>query len=192
MARFRKFQHGSHHFHTGRPFQHWYRDNSVYFITATCREHFPAFKLEQAKSIFWDRFSHYVVEAGFVPWVTTLLTTHYHTLGYLKKGENLGKMMQRIHGSTAKRVNDLLPERRVPFWRGKGRSDYFDGCIRDEIKCRRAYRYVMTQSVRHRICSDWRHYPNTRVEIDLERGLKRALELRSFMEGVWYPRYDEK
>lgn len=65
-------------------FEHWYVDNQVYFITARCRDQFPAFSSEAAKTIFWDRFDHYCKEFGFVPWVTSLLNNHYHTLGYLK------------------------------------------------------------------------------------------------------------
>lgn len=190
MGNFRKFQHGSDHFHTNRQFQHWYRDNTVYFITATCREHYPAFQSRRARNVFWDRFTHYTNEAGFKVWVVSLMSTHYHVLGYLKDGEKLGKMMQRLHGSTAKLVNDLLPARHVPFWRDKGRADYFDGCIRDEMQCRRAYRYVVIQSVRHRICVNWKRYPDTKVLIDLDRGVKRALELGAFMTGVRYRRYD--
>ena len=62
--------------------------------------------------------------------------------------------MQRLHGSVAKLVNDLLPERRVPFWREAGHHDYFDGCIRDEKQCRLAYHYTLTQAVRHGIVTD--------------------------------------
>jgi hypothetical protein len=40
-------------------FEHWYRDNTIYFITARCRNRFPAFASEQAKAIFWDRFHFY-------------------------------------------------------------------------------------------------------------------------------------
>ena len=101
-------------------------------------------------------------------------------------------MMQRIHGSVAKLVNDLLPQRRTPFWRDKGRHDYFDGCLRDELQCRRAYRYTLRQSVRHGIVSDYRLYPHTRVRIDLEVGITRALELNAFMEGVAYKRYEHR
>jgi hypothetical protein len=43
--------------------------------------------------------------------------------------------------------------------------------------------------MRHGIVSDWREYPHTRVRIDLERGLKRALELKAFLEKVPYKRY---
>ena len=88
-------------------FEHWCIDNQVYFITARCRARFPAFASEKAKGVFWDRFKYYTKEFQFTPWVTSLLDNHYHTLGYLRIGENLSKMMQRIHGSAAKLVNDL-------------------------------------------------------------------------------------
>jgi hypothetical protein len=170
-------------------FQHWYRDNQVYFLTARCWDRFPAFASEQAKQIFWDRFDHYTHEAQFTPWVTSIVNNHYHALGYCKFGDKLGTMMQRIHGSVAKLVNDLLPERHTPFWGDPGRQDYFDGCIRDEKQCRRAYRYTLTQGVRHGLCSDWRTYPHTHVNVNLDDGVHEALALHAFLEGVRYKRY---
>jgi len=170
-------------------FEHWYRSNQVYFITARCRGRYRAFASEEAKAVFWDRFEHYTAEHLFTPWVTTLIDNHYHVLGYCKEGDLPGEMMRKIHGSVAKLVNDLLSERRVPFWSEAGHQDYFDGCIRDQTQCRRAFAYTLTQSVRHGICSDWREYPHTRVNVELERGVARALELRAFMEGVDYARY---
>src|SRR6266498_1866384 len=136
-------------------FEHWYRDNQVYFITARCRERFPCFNSEKAKAVFWDRFEHYSRLHGFVPWVTSLVDNHYQTLGYLNEGAQLGVMMQKLHGSVAKLVNDLLEARRVPFWTDAKHRNYMDGCIRDELQCRRAYRYTLTQSVRHGIVRDY-------------------------------------
>lgn len=57
-------------------------------------------------------------------------------------------MMRKLHGSVAKLVNDILPERRAPFWRTNGHSDDFDGCLRDETQCRRAYRYTLLERLR--------------------------------------------
>lgn len=180
-------------FHEGRHrFEHWYRNNTVYFITARCRDKYAAFATERAKDVFWDRFEHYSRLHGFVPWVTTLMNNHYHTLGYLRVGTELKEMMRKIHGSVAKLVNDLLPDRRVPFWRDTKSKDYFDGCIRDELQCRRAYGFTLRQSVRHRICRDYRKYKHTRVHIDLERGIKRALELKAFLPDVPYERYERR
>ena len=173
-------------------FEHWYRDNTVYFITAKCRDGFHAFASDEAKAVFWNRFNHYTALFGFIPWVTTLLSNHYHTIGYLKIGANLGPMMQRLHGSVAKLVNDLLPERRVPFWRSGRDNDYFDGCIRDQLQARRASRYTLTQSTRHRLVRDYRDYSHTVVNVDPERAIARALELRAFLLDVPYPRYDPR
>ena len=173
--------------------EHWYRDNQMYFITARCRGRFPAFATEPAKAIFWDRFEHYTAMHGFVPWITSLLDNHYHTVGYLRKGDELGEMMRKVHGSVAKLVNDLLEsqrkERLLPFWRDAAHKDYFDGCLRDKVQCRRAFRYTWTQSRRHGICADYLTYPHTRLRIDVDRGIKRALELNAFLPGVPYPRY---
>lgn len=189
---FRKFAHSKHEHTEGKHrFEHWYRDDTVYFITSKVRDGFRAFASEDAKRIFWDRFDHWTVVFGFVPWVTTLLVNHYHTVGYLRVGDNLGTMMQRIHGSVAKLVNDTLSQRHLPFWRSDGVKDYFDGCLRDQVQCRRAYRYTLTQSVRHGICADYHLYPHTHVQIALDRGIKRALELNAFMTGIPYDRYDK-
>ena len=62
-------------------FEHWYRDNTVYFITARCRDQFPAFESEEAKAVFWDRFDHWTSHYSFVPWIRTLMNNHYHALG---------------------------------------------------------------------------------------------------------------
>src|SRR5438876_12184147 len=105
MAHFRKSSATSHEFFDGQHrFEHWYRDNTVYFITSKVRDGYHAFKTEEAKAIFWDRFNHYCAKYNFVPWVATLLVNHYHILGYLKTGENLGPFMQKFHGSVAKLV----------------------------------------------------------------------------------------
>src|SRR5438874_372687 len=158
MPRLRRFTHFKEGFSTGdAPFEHWYRDNTIYFITARVRDRFGAFESEEAKRIFWDRFDHWTAHYGFDPFVTTLMNNHYHTEGYLEVGANLGPMMQRIHGSVAKLVNDVLHERYLPFWLEAGRRDYFDGCIRDELQCRRAWRYTYRQSVRAGMCTDPRH-----------------------------------
>jgi len=191
--RFRKISSSSMTFRDGRHrFEHWLIDNQVYFITARCRDRYLAFASERGKAVFWDRFLHHTRDNGFYPWITSLLDNHYHTLGYLRVGEKLPRLMQRIHGSVAKLVNDHLDPPLKPFWREREGHEYFDGCIRDEKQCRQAYRYTQRQSVRHGLCRDWREYPHTRIEIELERGVKRARELGAFLQSVPYKRYESK
>jgi hypothetical protein len=66
-----------------------------------------------------------------------------------------------------------------------------DGCIRDEKQARCAFRYTLTQSVRHGIAPDHRLYAHTRVDVELERAIARAHELHAFLEGVPYKRYEK-
>ncbi|MEM1011123.1 MAG: hypothetical protein AAGI46_02750 [Planctomycetota bacterium] len=165
-------------------FEHWYLDRQVYFITAKTRSGFPAFSSEEAKSIFWDRFDKYTGQHDFIPFVTSLLSNHYHTIGFLRVGRELGPMMRKLHGSVAKLVNDLLPERRKEFWRGDGVGQgYFDGCIRNEKQCRNAYRYTLTQGARHGLVRNGCDYLHTRVNVDIDRAVKRAFELDAFLTG---------
>jgi hypothetical protein len=189
----RKSNPSKHEFFHGRHrFEHWYRDNSVYFITARCRDRHPAFASEQAKLIFFDRFDHYTQLHGYVPIVESLIDNHYHSLGYVLDASELGEMMRKLHGSVAKLVNDLLPERRIPFWRGGANDDYFDGCLRNPTQFRRTYRYVLLQGVRHGIVRDYQEYPYTRVHVELERALNRAIQLHAFPEQIPYPRYGQR
>jgi len=171
-------------------FEHWYCDNAIYFITARCRDRRLCFAKDQAKEVFWDRYTHWSCKYGFRPFITTLIDNHYHFMGYSEFSSELGRMMQRIHGSVAKLVNDLLPDRQVPFWCDRKHRDYFDGCLRSELQFRRTYKYILTQCRRHNICADPLKYPHTRIDVSLEDGLKLALEKNAFMEEVPYKRYD--
>ncbi|MFA7238140.1 MAG: transposase [Phycisphaeraceae bacterium] len=165
--------------------------NQIYFITARCRDRFPAFASEAAKAVFWDRLEHYCEEAGFKLIVVSLIDNHYHLLGYNRSGEAFKRMMPRLHGSIAKLVNDVLDERRENFWRDTKGREYFDGCLRDEKQFRRTYKYILIQSERHNIAKDRRTYPHTRVYVELERALKRAMELDAFLPTIPYKRYEK-
>ena len=101
-------------------------------------------------------------------------------------------MMQRLHGSVAKLVNDTLPQRHLPFWRTAGNQDYFDGCIRDEKQATRAYRYTLNQAVRAKIVRDWRGYPHTRMIVPLNEALRSAKEMNAYLPAVGYARYQQK
>jgi hypothetical protein len=191
MARFRKNNPTTPEFHEGKHrFEHWYRDNTLYFVTTRCRGKYPAFQSEEAKLIFWDRFVHYTAQHGFQAWIASLKVNYYHFLGYLKEGKQLGEMMRKLHGSVAKLVNDILPERRAPFWRERGHRDYFDGCLRDELQTRRAYNYTLMQSRRSRICYDPQEYPHTKKWIELEDGLAQVRPLNPYLSEIPYARYE--
>lgn len=177
-------------------FEHWLVNNQTYLITARCRDRYHAFRSDQAKAIFFERFEFYTQQAGFEPWITTLVENHYHTVGYIQLAVNLKVMIQRIHGSVAKLVNDVLEsqglQRRTDFWRDRKGQEWFDGCLRDENQLRRSFEYVRTQSERHGICANWRDYPWTRITLELDDALDRARRLDAYLPDVPYKRYDNQ
>ena len=191
-------------------FEHWYRDNQVYFITARVANRLPAFASEQAKQTFWTAFDKYTEQAGFTPWITCLLDNHYHTLGYLRVGLNLPKMIKGLHGCTAKLVNDLLEaggieaggihstcptclnQRINPFWSENAHKTYFDGLLRNEEQARKTFRYIPRQPLRHGLIpahASPDSYPHTRLRVPLEQALRRATQLNAYLQGVPYKRY---
>jgi REP element-mobilizing transposase RayT len=166
--------------------EHWYRDNTVYFLTVRCTGRFPAFASKEAKAIFWRQFTKYTHEHHFDVWICTLMNNHYHAVGYLRSGADLSPMIRKIHGSVARLVNDVLPTRLVPFW-----ADYFDGCLRDENQYRRAYRYTQLQAQRHGICRDYMQYADTHMDVSLSEGLSLAQRRGVFLRNVPYKRYEK-
>lgn len=118
MGNFRKSSYTKNeHFDGRHRFEHWYRDNSVYFITSKVREGALLFATERDQ-------------------------------------------------------------------------DYFDGCIRDVLQAERAYRYTLLQAVRARLVKDWREYPHTHVNIEMDVAIRRASQRGAYMEGVPYARYE--
>lgn len=97
--------------------------------------------------------------------------------------------MRHLHGSVAKLTNDLLATRLKPFWYDTGKQGYFDGVIRNQKQHWLAHRYTRLQVVRHGIVQDWREYLHTREYVDVERAIKRALELDVYLEDVPYKSY---
>lgn len=118
------------------------------------------------------------------------MNNHYHTEGYIKDASMLGEMMRKLHGSVAKLVMKGTGVHWVPFWRERGKRNYFDGCLRDVLQGVRTYRYVLMQAVRAGIVQDYREYSDTRINIEMDRAIARAVQLKAFMERVPYARYD--
>jgi hypothetical protein len=65
-----------------------------------------------------------------------------------------------------------------------------DACAK--VNLEPTYRYILRQSVRHGVVKDPHDYPHTRIHIEMDRALKRALELGAFITDVPYKRYDDK
>ena len=173
-------------------FEHWYRDRTVYLVTSRVREGKHLFADDGACEIFWGKFLQYANAHGFEPWIASLLSNHYHFVGFLETGRELGEMMRRLHGSVAWLVCKGLDVRHKPFWRDDHHRDYFDGCLRDRNQLVRSYRYVQRQAVRAGLVKDFREHSNTRVYKPLEECLELASARDAYLPEVPYARYEDK
>ena len=197
MARFRKSSYTQNEFFDDKHrYEHWYRDNTCYFITSKVREGLHLFASEEAKAVFWDRFDFYTQKYGFVPWIATLLDNHYHFEGYLKvplrRLPESRREPRALHAAPARLCRETrqrsAPSASPPVLAPS--REYFDGCLRDVLQAVRAYRYTKLQAVRAGIVRDYRDYPHTRVYLDIDRACGRAVELDAFPEDLPYARYE--
>ena len=172
-------------------FEHWYVDRSVYLITSRVRGRLHVFTTPETCDIFWLKFEQYAAENAFEPWIVTLMSNHYHVIGFLEEGKRLGEMMRKFHGSVAWMVCKSLGIIHKPFWRDDQHRDYFDGCLRDETQLTRSYRYVLTQAERAGVVGPHQAYPNTRAYVTLDEALRRAITRNALLKGVPYARYDD-
>lgn len=161
-------------------------------ITARVRDRRHVFTTPETQDIFWTKFGQYTSAHGFHPWVTTLMSNHYHTIGYVDRADDVGEMMRKLHGSVATLVCQSLEITHKPFWLDDHHRDYFDGCLRDETQLRRSYAYVRDQAVAAGLVRDWHAYPNTRVQLDLESAVTFANARDAWLPEVPYARYDDR
>jgi len=149
------------------------------------------FTTPETCNIFWLKFEQYVSDNTFEPWIVTLMSNHYHVIGFLEEGKRLGEMMRKFHGSVAWLVCKSLGITHKPFWRDDQHRDDFDGCLRDETQLTRSYRYVLTQAERAGVVRPNQTYPNTRAYVNLDEAIRRAIERDALLQGVPYARYDD-
>jgi REP element-mobilizing transposase RayT len=173
-------------------FEHWYRDRSVYFISSRVRDRRHVFTTPETCAIFWAKFEQYASNNTFEPWIVTLMSNHYHVVGFLNEGSALKEMMRKFHGSVAWMVCKNLEITHKPFWRDDQHRDYFDGCLRDQNQLVRTYGYVERQAVRAGLARRVGEYPNTRAYVSLDETMRRAQERDGYMEAIPYARYDER
>lgn len=172
-------------------FEHWYRDRTVYLVTARVRDRLPIFLNSESANVFWSKLLQYTTQHGFELWIATLMSNHYHFIGFLERGSQLGEMMRKLHGSVAWLTCRAHGIHHKPFWRDDQHRDYFDGCLRDARQLRRSYRYVQQQAVRAGLVQAASEYPNTRCWLTLEACLRLAQERDAFLADVAYARYKE-
>lgn len=130
---------------------HPIKDQTFYLITAACYEHKSHIGSEERRqqllNLLFEQFTNYGIELR--GWV--ILPNHYHLLIYRENNsdnvssfEQIGKVFQRVHGSTSRSWNleDNAAGRKVWY-------RYSDRAIRSERHYYTTLNYVHYNTVKH-------------------------------------------
>ena len=172
-------------------FEHWIKDNQLYFLTSCTNGKAHVFQTEETQAIFLKCFDNWHERSGLKVCVISLLSNHYHLVGYAKSGQQLIDFIRGLHSSTARYLNQLLDLPLRPFWREAGGQSYFDGCLRDEGQASKAWTYTRDQAVKAGLVRTYHDWPGTRVIVEREPMVRRATQLDAYLRGVPYKRYEK-
>jgi len=123
---------------------HIYLDNAWYIISASTLDRVPLLRSERAKAFVRDKLNALIPEFGIALRAWVILDNHYHLLLRTRLGQELPRLLRRLHGSVSRQVNE---------WDGiNGRQvwhNYWDTSIRDEAGLWTRFNYVHQNPVKH-------------------------------------------
>ncbi len=131
---------------------HLLLDDSPYFITASTHEKRPlltnTIKIQllelmrqEYESCQW-RFEHWVI-----------LNNHYHILVHSNKGNDLSKIIGRIHFKSGQIIRETYPNYKHIWW------NYWDYCPRDENDYLVRLNYLLLNPIKHGYTDNLNDYP---------------------------------
>ena len=129
-----------------KPFHppHIYKDNEVYFITASTFDHRPILATDAHKRLFCDLLEDAVRSNPVRLYSWAVLRDHYHLLLLVKDGGNIGDFIRRVHGPTARWLNKLDSSLGRRVW-----CNYWDRFPRNESDFWGYFNYIHIQPIKH-------------------------------------------
>jgi putative transposase len=125
---------------------HIYLDDLPYFITASTFQHRKLLNAEiktRLQELLHRVFAAYHWRLDH--WV--ILDNHYHLLASSCKGQDLPRIINKIHNQSAQQINELLPPERRSHKRVW--YNYWDYCPRDEQDYNLRLCYLLNNPVKH-------------------------------------------
>lgn len=131
---------------------HLLLDNMPYFITASTHKKRPLLNDEiksQLPLLMQQEFQN--CQWQFQHWV--ILNNHYHILVYSNKGEDLGKIIGRIHFKSGQLIRKAFPDYKHIWW------NYWDYCPRNEKDYFIRLNYLFNNPIKHGYVQNLHDYP---------------------------------
>ncbi len=123
---------------------HLYLDNTYYFLTSHTYKNIVRLSSDKYKMLLFEKIKTWLesYEYKLLAWV--ILDNHYHILFETKKGDDLPKIVARIHTGFSYEVNKFEHKPGRKIW-----QNYWDRCIRSEKDLWRYFNYIHQNPVKH-------------------------------------------
>ena len=123
---------------------HIYLDNTLYFITVSVNHKHRLLQPVGHKDFFRDQLKVLTAEfhVRLAAWV--ILDNHYHILSRSHVGQDLSRLLGRLHGRTAFELNGRDGTRGRQVW-----HNYWDTCVRTEADYWTRFNYIHHNPVKH-------------------------------------------
>lgn len=122
---------------------HLYIDQQLYFLTA--HTYLNQFRIEEKfKQLLINKIKKFFQDFNFKLYGWVVLDNHYHILFKFEKGDDLSRLMGKIHAGFSYEVNRIENKRGRRIW-----QNYWDWCIRSENDFWRHFNYIHHNPVKH-------------------------------------------
>ncbi len=123
---------------------HIYLDDTWYFITASIFKGAPYLAGDRAKALLLKKIRALTLEFGIVLFAWVILNNHYHMLIKSRRGADIPRFFQRLHGGSAFELNNLENRRGRKVW-----HSYWDTCIQGDRSFWARFNYIHNNPVKH-------------------------------------------
>jgi putative transposase len=123
---------------------HWVYEPGIYMVTAGTYTKIPYFNTDARRDVLLKMLTDVTKEFGWRLQAWAVMANHYHFVASTERPERLGKMLGKLHASSARQINreDATPGRRIWF-------QYWDSHITHEASWLARLHYVHTNPVHH-------------------------------------------
>ena len=132
---------------------HLFIDNTPYFITATIYQKRNLLQSNIIKDFLLATIQNSFNAKGWQLKAWVILDNHYHLMVVSAKGEDLSKIMGKIHNLSAQFITNQLKAEKPIWW------NYWDYCPRTEHDYYVRLNYLYNNPIKHGLAFNLADYP---------------------------------
>ena len=123
---------------------HWYKDNTIYFITSRTVGAENYFIGPSKRKIIYDVLKEEIEKFKIDLYAFVILSNHYHLLFRIQKGIEIADFIGHLNGKSSKILNEAENKFGRKVW-----YQYWDHCVRNEKDFFLNFNYEHHNPVKH-------------------------------------------